>query len=41
MKQLEDGLHSLIYGTEGEFVVNPLPLDGEVLGPVRINFSPF
>jgi hypothetical protein len=37
--QLEDGLHSLIFGTEGEFLVNPLPLDGEILRPVQINFS--
>jgi hypothetical protein len=39
MKQLEDGQHSLIFGSEGQFLVNPLPLDGEVLRPVRMNFS--
>jgi hypothetical protein len=41
MKQLEDGLHSLIFDGEGKFLVNPLPLDGEIVRPVRMNFSGF
>jgi hypothetical protein len=41
LKQLEDGLHSLLFDGEGNFLVNPMPLDGEVIRPVRINFSHF
>jgi hypothetical protein len=41
MKRLKDGEHSLLFDDEGKFLVNPPPLDGEILRPLRMNFSRF